>query len=98
MQHNCMMQNKIAMVTGASHRVGREIALALARAGANVVVHHFNYSAEAAQTAAEIRAMGREAWVVVARFADLRGGVFGVELQLLVVMIAAGKIGPIGCA
>lgn len=66
MQHNYMMQNKIAMVTGASHRVGREIALALARAGANVVVHHFNYPAEAAQTAAEICAMGREAWVVEA--------------------------------
>lgn len=58
------LQNKVAMVTGGSHRVGREIALALARAGANVVVHHFEHVADAAQTAADIRTMGRETLIV----------------------------------
>lgn len=54
------------MVTGASHRVGREIALALGRAGADVVVHHYNHASDAAKTAAELRAMGRKAFVVEA--------------------------------
>jgi pteridine reductase len=48
-------------VTGAAVRVGRAIALELARAGADVAVHYRSSAAEAAQTAAEIRAMGRRA-------------------------------------
>lgn len=48
-------------MTGAAVRVGREIALELARAGADVAVHYRSSAAEAAQTADEIRAMGRRA-------------------------------------
>jgi pteridine reductase len=52
---------RVALVTGAAVRVGREIALELARAGADVAVHYRSSAAEAAQTAEEIRAMGRRA-------------------------------------
>ena len=58
-----------ALVTGGAKRIGRTIALRLARAGFDVAVHH-HASAEAAQAlAAEIQALGRRA---VALRADLR--------------------------
>jgi len=46
------------MVTGAAKRVGREIALALARRGANIALHFNTSSVEAAKTAQEIAALG----------------------------------------
>jgi pteridine reductase len=46
-------------VTGGAHRVGKAIALALARAGADLIVHYRRSAAAAAETADEIRAMGR---------------------------------------
>ncbi len=50
-----------ALVTGAGQRLGRAMALALARTGADVAIH-YAASAEAAESlAAEIRAMGRGA-------------------------------------
>lgn len=49
-----------AMVTGAAVRVGREIALELARAGAHVLLHHRASVERARATAAEIRELGVE--------------------------------------
>ena len=58
------LQGKIALVTGAGVRVGRAIALALGRAGADVALH-FRSSREGAEEAArEIEARGRRAAVV----------------------------------
>ncbi|MEZ5663428.1 MAG: SDR family oxidoreductase [Burkholderiaceae bacterium] len=52
---------RTALVTGAGRRLGREIALALARAGWNVAVHHRQSLDEARQTAADCaHASGRE--------------------------------------
>ncbi len=52
------IRGKIALVTGAAHRVGRILALALAREGAHVAVH-YGRSAEAAQeTVARARSYG----------------------------------------
>jgi NAD(P)-dependent dehydrogenase (short-subunit alcohol dehydrogenase family) len=52
---------RVALVTGAAKRIGREIALALADAGWDIAVHFHQSHAEAEQTAAEIRARGRRA-------------------------------------
>jgi pteridine reductase len=61
------MMTKTALVTGASKRIGREIALTLARTGVNVAVHHTPNSANDAQkTLADIRALGVEAIAVSA--------------------------------
>ena len=49
--------NKTALVTGAGRRLGREIALALARAGWNVAVHHRQSVAEAQATARDCEAL-----------------------------------------
>jgi pteridine reductase len=50
---------RIALVTGAAHRVGKVIALELAREGADVVVHYGGSADAARQTAREIEDMGR---------------------------------------
>ncbi len=62
--------NTIALVTGAARRVGRAIALALAEQGAHIVLHYGGSSAEAEQTAADIRSLGVEALTVQADLAD----------------------------
>lgn len=53
----------IALVTGGGVRVGRAIALALGRAGFDVIVHARRSAAEAEAMADELRALGRTARV-----------------------------------
>ena len=55
---------KVALVTGGGIRVGRAIAIALGRAGADVAVHFRTSRQEAESAAAEIRAEGRRATVI----------------------------------
>lgn len=65
------LQSKKALVTGAgSHGIGREIALAFAREGADVVLHHFKHPDVVRELAAEIEAMGRRAPIVEADISD----------------------------
>lgn len=59
------LSGKIALVTGAAQGIGREIALALATDGADVVVCDINLDA-AQKTASEIQSMGRRALAVKA--------------------------------
>jgi NAD(P)-dependent dehydrogenase (short-subunit alcohol dehydrogenase family) len=64
-----------ALVTGGAHRVGRELALALAEAGADVVVNYHRSAAAAADTVRDIERLGRRALAVqgdVAEPADAR--------------------------
>jgi pteridine reductase len=56
------LRGRWALVTGAAKRVGRAIALELARRGANVVVHYNSSATHAADTVAELRALGAEAF------------------------------------
>ena len=55
---------KSALVTGGSRRIGREIALSLARAGADVTITYRNSDAEAAQTVEAIETLGCRALAV----------------------------------
>jgi len=55
------LQDKIAVVTGASRGVGRAIALAYAREGAQVVVNFASNEAAADQVVREIEALGQKA-------------------------------------
>jgi NAD(P)-dependent dehydrogenase (short-subunit alcohol dehydrogenase family) len=57
-----------ALVTGAARRIGREMALYLARRGYDVAVHYASSASDADQTVADILALGRRA---VALQADL---------------------------
>lgn len=54
---------RTAIVTGAAHRVGRGIALALAGEGADVFVHYHRAGAMAERTADDITRLGRRATV-----------------------------------
>jgi len=64
----------VALVTGAVRRIGRAIALELARAGFDIAVHHRASDAatlaDAAATAAELRALGARVELHAADFAD----------------------------
>lgn len=61
MTKTVMLKDKVALVTGASRGIGREIALTFAAAGAKVIVN-YNGSEEAAQSVvSEIKAAGGEA-------------------------------------
>jgi NAD(P)-dependent dehydrogenase (short-subunit alcohol dehydrogenase family) len=63
------LNGKTALVTGASRGIGRSTALALARAGAQVLVHYSSSEKEADAVVAEIRDGGGKAEKVAA---DLR--------------------------
>jgi NAD(P)-dependent dehydrogenase (short-subunit alcohol dehydrogenase family) len=60
------LAGKVALVTGAQQGIGRAIAIALARDGANVGVNFLDDDAGAASVANEIRGLGRRAVVVKA--------------------------------
>ena len=59
-----------ALVTGASRRIGRAIALALAQAGWGVAVHYGRSAEAAAETVAEIEALGGRAQAFAAELGD----------------------------
>lgn len=63
---------KTALVTGGAVRIGRAIALSIAEAGANVIVHYNRSETDAEHTARDIRQAGAEAWLVRADLSDTR--------------------------
>ena len=63
--------NQVALVTGGAKRVGRAIALELARAGFDIAVHCNTSTAEAEECCTQIRDTGRRATVVRADLAQM---------------------------
>lgn len=64
------LNNKAVLITGAAKRVGRIFALACARAGADVVIHHGHSDAQAQEVHDEIRELGCKAWIFKADLSD----------------------------
>src|ERR1700722_3877616 len=67
------LKGKTALVTGASRGIGRASALALARLGAQVLVHYGSGAREAAEVVAEIRKAGGKADAIAADLAAADG-------------------------
>ncbi len=55
------LPGKIALVTGGAHRVGREIAIALAQAGCHLAIHYHSSEKAAKDTASAAKALGVKA-------------------------------------
>ena len=65
-----MLQEKNALVTGASRGIGRAIALELARQGANVAIVYAGNEQKAKEVQEEIQSMGRKAEIYRCNVAD----------------------------
>ena len=98
------LANKIALVTGASRGMGRATALALADAGARVIVHYGRNADEAKAVVDQIRAMGVRADAVAADLAAPDGAhklaeqvrnLAGGRLDILVSNAGISKAAPI---
>ena len=94
------LSGKTALVMGASRDIGRASALALAQAGAQVLVHYGRGKAEAEGVAAQIRNAGGRAEVVASGLAAPDGahnlakqvrGIVGDRLDILVANAGVAK-------
>jgi 3-oxoacyl-[acyl-carrier protein] reductase len=94
------LQNKTALVTGASRGIGRATAAALARAGAHVLVHYGRSKQEAESLVAEIKTKGGRADAVSADLGTPDGAsllvrqvhsIVGDRLDLLVLNAGVSK-------
>ncbi|MGE7608515.1 3-oxoacyl-[acyl-carrier-protein] reductase [Peribacillus frigoritolerans] len=59
-----ILKGKKALVTGASRGIGREVALELARQGADVAINYSGSEAKANEVVDEIKALGRKAFAI----------------------------------
>lgn len=98
------LQNKTALVTGASRGIGRATATALAKAGAHVLVHYGRSAGEAESVVAAIKADGGRATAVAADLSapdgaatlakDVRSAI-GDRLDILVLNAGVSKAATI---
>ena len=97
------LSGKVALVTGGSRGIGRAIAVALARAGADVAINYLRKREMAEQTAELIREQGRRALVLKAnvgepehidRMFESIAQEFG-HLDILVSNAASGVLKPL---
>lgn len=64
------LENKWVLITGSARRIGRALALGMAKAGGNVIIHHAHSPSEAESTRQEIIDLGREAIILSADLMD----------------------------
>ena len=65
------LKDRVALVTGSAKRLGRAVALDLARQGADVVVHYRSSEREAREVTGEIEKLGRRSLALAADLASI---------------------------
>ncbi len=90
------LTGKVALVTGGSRSIGRAIAVALAREGANVAVNCGSHAAESKSVVQEIEGLGRRGLAVQADVSDrvqVAGMVDRIEKELGPISILVSNAG-----
>lgn len=68
------LANRVALVTGSAHRVGKAIALELARQGVNIMVHYFSSADDVVKsTLRDIKSEGVDAYAIQADLTQPEG-------------------------
>ena len=74
------LEGKTICITGAAKRIGREFAIAAAKAGASIILHYGHSEAEAHKTAEEIRQIGSNLEIIQTDFSKPNESVHRMEL------------------
>ena len=91
-----LLNNRVALVTGASRGIGRAVAISLADAGAAVAVNYREKAADARDVAETIRKAGRRAMAIgadVSRAAEVTEMMSTVERELGLVDVLVNNAG-----
>ncbi len=90
------IRDRVALVTGASRGIGRAIAVALAKAGADVAVNFIVHEKEAREVCAEIKSLGRRSLPVkadVSRADEVTRQVKTIEQEMGTISILINNAG-----
>ncbi len=82
-------RQKVALITGAAKRIGRTIALAMARDGWDVAVHYHHSEQEALSTVAEIEKLGVRALAIRCDLGD--------DIAVKQLLTQAASLGTVSC-
>lgn len=66
----CDLTGKLALITGSSRGIGKAIALELAKAGADIVLHYVNHSQQAEEVRDQILQLGRDCTLTCCDLSD----------------------------
>ena len=81
------LSGKHVLITGGARRIGRALALGVARAGGIVSIHHGHSRFEGEIILEEIRALGQEAHLIQADLSDM--------MQVAEIVPRANEVGPL---
>lgn len=83
-----ILANKIALITGASRGIGREVAIEMAKAGADIVINYIGDINLALEVQGKVEALGRKAIIIEADVSKLAA----VEELLEKAIAAFGRV------